>query len=82
MRLTPGLEGGVDDRGGVLLRGAADGAEVHRAQRERAHLDTGPAQGAVLHVVSLDLSSWKRNVAPVTIRSIVPIQQTATDRRE
>ena len=51
--VDPGFEGGVDDGGGLVLGGASDRAEVHRAEREGADLHTGAAQGAVLHDVFL-----------------------------
>jgi hypothetical protein len=47
--VDPRREGGVDEGGGLVLGGAPDRAEVHRAEREGADLHTGAAQGAVLH---------------------------------
>jgi len=47
--VDPALEGGVDEGGGLVLGGAPDLAEVHRAEHERADLHTGAAQGTVLH---------------------------------
>jgi hypothetical protein len=48
-QVDAGIQDGVDDRGDVVLSGAADGTEVHRAERESADLDAGAAERAVLH---------------------------------
>src|SRR5690606_21400361 len=51
--VDPGVERPVDDLDRVLVVGVAERAEHHGAQRERADLDPGAAEGAVLHAVLL-----------------------------
>ncbi len=48
--VDPGLKGCIDDGGDLVLGGTSDLlAEVHRAEHERADLNAGAAQGAVVH---------------------------------
>ena len=43
-----GVEGAVDDRDRLVVVGVAPRAEHHRAEGQRADLDAGPAEGAVV----------------------------------
>src|SRR4051812_4208365 len=47
--VDPRVERAVDDADRVLVIGVAPGAEHHRAETERAHLHTGPAEWTHLH---------------------------------
>ena len=49
MKLMPGVEGGVDRRDRRVVVGFAPTAEHHRAEAQRADLDSGSSEAAVLH---------------------------------
>ena len=49
MKLIPASSAAVDDADAVVVVGVAPGAEHHRAEAERRHLDAGAAEWAVGH---------------------------------
>jgi hypothetical protein len=56
--VDPGVQGPVDDADALLMVRVAPGPEHHGSQGERADLDAGPSQVAVVHAAS----SWMRGM--------------------
>src|SRR5439155_5731117 len=65
--VDPRIERTMDDPDRLLVIGIAPGAEHHRAEAERAHLDPRPSELPVLHLPTVPSTVQITSSASVTI---------------